>query len=46
MEFLWERGRGVKMPKIPKGRGCLYKILFPEDNARLAIIKHVEFSYI
>ena len=46
MEFLWERGRGVKRPKIPKGRGCLYEIVFPEGHERLAIIKHAQCTYI
>ena len=39
-------GRGVKMPKIPKGRGCLYEIIFPEGHERLAIIIYVQRTYI
>jgi len=31
-EFSWGRGRGIKMPKIPKGRGCFYEIIFPEGH--------------
>ena len=42
MELPWGRGREIKMPKIPKGRGYLYEIVFPEGQARLAIIKHVQ----
>ena len=34
-------GGVIKMPKIPKGRGYLYEIIFQEGHARLAKVKHL-----
>ena len=48
MEFPWVCvcvcvcvGGVIKMPKIPKGRGYLYEIIFQEGHARLAKVKHL-----
>ena len=48
MEFPWGRGRGrgIKMPKIPKGRRPFYEIISPEGHERLAIIIYVQRTYV